>query len=234
MLYKTFILILPIIFLTLSQPPVMATTEEKQNTLLFELPPLPYSYNALEPYIDTRTMEIHHDCNHRGYVDNLNKAVKGTEWEGKTLEELLMRASQLPLVIRNNAGGDWNHSFNWLSMTEDKKKRQIPDRVEKELTKFFGSVAAFKEAFRNASLSRFGSGNAWLIRTKTGALKVCSLPNQDNPLMDDCYMPGTPLLICDVWEHAYYLKYINRRDNYFDAIWNVLNWDHVDKLMFPE
>jgi Fe-Mn family superoxide dismutase len=161
---------------------------------VFKLPPLPYSYNALEPYIDARTLEIHHDRHHRAYVDNLNKAITNTEWEGKTLEELFVHASRLPIAIRNNAGGDWNHSFYWLSMTEHKKQQQMPERLKKEFVKSFGSVEAFKEALRNASLSRFGSGNAWLIRTKDGALQICSTPNQDNPLMDDS--PTPPELAC--------------------------------------
>lgn len=197
----------------------------------FTLPPLTYPYNGLEPSIDERTMHLHHDHHHQTYVDNLNKAVKDTAWDAKTLPELFLEASHLPAAVRNNAGGHWNHSFYWEVMTDDKAKRVMPERLKNALIKAFGSIDAFKEEFRKASLQRFGSGYAWLIQTKEGTLQITSTANQDNPLMNDVLLKGTPLLLCDVWEHAYYLKYTYLRADYFNAFWDVINWQYVNSLL---
>ena len=199
---------------------------------IFELPPLPYAYSALEPYIEEKIMDVHHNRHHKTYVENLNKAVKGTEWEGKTLLTLFQSASKLPAAIRNNAGGHWNHSFYWVIMTGDAPKKEMSPRLEKELIQNFGSVDKFKEEFRNSGLDRFGDGYVWLVRDSNGALKIGSTPYQDNPLMDNASLQGTPLLVCDVWEHAYYLQYLNKRGDYLNAFWNVINWQKVDELAF--
>ena len=198
----------------------------------FELPPLPYPYTALEPSIDKKTLELHHNKHHKAYVDNLNKAIKGTEWEGKTLLELFAKASALPTAIRNDSGGHWNHTMYWKVMTGDSAKKEMPKRLETELIKYFGSVDKFKELFRNAGLERFGSGYSWLVRASNGSLQVGSTADQDNPLMDNATFKGVPLLACDVWEHAYYLQYQNRRGDYLNAFWNVIDWKKVDELAF--
>lgn len=198
----------------------------------FALPPLPYPYTALDPAIEKRTLELHHNKHHKAYVDNLNKVIKGTEWEGNTLLELFAKASELPTTLRNNSGGHWNHTMYWNVMTGDSTKRQMPKRLEEELIKYFGSVDTFKELFRNAGLERFGSGYSWLVRAADGSLQVSSTANQDNPLMDNANLKGVPLLTCDVWEHAYYLQYQNRRGDYLNAFWNVIDWHEVDALAF--
>lgn len=200
---------------------------------VFVLPKLPYAYNALEPYINAKTMEIHHDRHHKAYVDNLNIAIANTKWVDKTLPELFAVASTLPESIRYDAGGHWNHTFYWVVMTGDTKKRQMSERLEKELIKNFGSVKKCREEFRNAGLARYGSGYAWIVKEPNGALKITSTPNQDNPLMNDAPVKGVPILGVDVWEHAYYLQYQNHRADYLDAFWNVIDWDTVDKLAFP-
>lgn len=215
---------------TNASPKIDITTVDEQK-MVFLLPPLPYPYNAMEPYIDTKTMQIHHDRHHKAYVDNLNKAIKGTKWEGMTLRELFKEAHDLPTDIRNDAGAHWAHTFYWECMTGDKRKRVMPERLQDELKQAFGSVDKFKQEFVNGGLKQFGSGYVWLIRGKDGALKVTSTPNQDNPLMTDLKVQGIPLLTCDVWEHAYYLKYQNKRGDYLDAFWNVIDWDKVDKLV---
>ena len=191
----------------------------------FELPQLPYDFNALEPSIDARTMEIHHGKHHNGYVSKLNGAVEGTELEGKSLEELMANVSQYSAAVRNNGGGHYNHSLFWTVMGPNKggaPEGELAEAINSE----FGSFDAFKEKFSNAAATRFGSGWAWLI-VADGKLAVTSTPNQDNPLMDIADVKGTPILGIDVWEHAYYLNYQNRRPDYISAFWDVINWDEV-------
>jgi superoxide dismutase, Fe-Mn family len=193
--------------------------------MAFTLPPLPYAYDALEPHIDTTTMQIHHDKHHQAYVDNLNKAIAGTPNEGKSLEELVQKAGTISPAVRNNGGGHWNHSFFWDSLAP--KAGGIPSgRIADDINTYFGSFDAFKEKFNAAGVARFGSGWTWLI-VKDGKLEISSTPNQDNPLMDVAEIKGAPLLGVDVWEHAYYLKYQNRRAEYLGAFWNVVNWSKV-------
>lgn len=196
----------------------------------FTLPELPYAYNALEPNIDARTMEIHHTKHHNGYVTNLNNAVNGTEWEGKSLKELLSMASKLPVAIRNNGGGHFNHSLFWEIMTPN-GGGEPSDRmnISKAINRDFGSFEKFKESFGNAAKTVFGSGWAWLCVDKSDKLFVCATPNQDNPLMDVNSFEGTPVLGLDVWEHAYYLNYQNRRPDYVESFFNTINWDAVTK-----
>ena len=195
--------------------------------MAFTLDPLPYANDALEPNIDARTMEIHHDKHHQGYVNNLNAAVEGTDMAGMSVEELLAKVSTLPTAIRNNGGGHWNHSFFWKSLSGDGGGEPTGD-LAKAIDSKFGSFSAFKEEFKKAAGSRFGSGWAWLIKTDGGDLAVVSSPNQDNPLMDLAETKGTPIIGLDVWEHAYYLKYQNKRPDYIDAYWNVVDWKAAD------
>lgn len=195
--------------------------------MAFELPSLPYAYDALEPNIDAKTMEIHHSKHHNGYVTNLNKAVEGTDLEGKSLEELLKIAGS-NAAVRNNGGGHFNHSLFWSILSPNgggEPTGELADAISAK----FGSFAAFKEAFNKAAATRFGSGWAWLCIDTNKELCVCSSPNQDNPLMDVAECPGTPILGLDVWEHAYYLNYQNRRPDYINAFWNVIDWDAVSK-----
>lgn len=195
--------------------------------MAFTLPALPYASDALEPHFDKLTMEIHHGKHHQAYVDNLNKAIAGTENENKTLEELVAKAGAISPAVRNNGGGHWNHSFFWTSLAP--KAGGAPSgKLADAINSAFGSFDAFKEKFNNAGMTRFGSGWAWLI-AKDGKLEITSTPNQDNPLMDVAEVKGTPLLGVDVWEHAYYLKYQNRRAEYLAAFWNLVNWDAVSK-----
>ncbi len=193
--------------------------------MAFSLDPLPYASDALEPHIDKQTMEIHHDKHHQGYVDNLNKAVAGTEHESKSLEELVKAAGSISPAVRNNGGGNWNHGFFWESMAANAGGAPS-GKLADAINSAFGSFDAFKEKFANAGMTRFGSGWAWLI-VKDGKLEVSSTPNQDNPLMDVAEVKGTPVLGADVWEHAYYLKYQNKRADYLSAFWNVVNWSKV-------
>ncbi len=199
--------------------------------MAFNLPELPYPYDALEPYIDARTMEIHHTRHHAGYVNKLNAAIQGTELEQLSIEELLSKVSQLPAAVRNNGGGHWNHSLFWKIMSPQGGGEPV-GKVADAINQHFGSFSNFREIFTQAALNRFGSGWAWLIVRPDGSLHVCSTPNQDNPLMD--VVPeedrGTPILGIDVWEHAYYLKYQWRRNEYVEAWWNVVNWQYVDEL----
>ena len=194
--------------------------------MAFELPELPYAYDALEPTIDAKTMEIHHGKHHAAYVANANKALEGTEWANTSICELVTQLDQLPEAIRgavrNNGGGHMNHSIFWEVLGPDAGGEPSGDLAE-AIDSAFGSFDAFKEAFQQAGATRFGSGWAWLV-IKDGALAVTSTPNQDNPLMDGS---GTPILGVDVWEHAYYLNYQNRRPDYLGAIWNVVNWNKV-------
>ena len=194
--------------------------------MAFTLAPLPYAHEALEPHIDTTTMQIHHGKHHQAYVDNLNKAVAGTPNEGKTLEELVAVAGTISPAVRNNGGGHWNHTFFWESLAPNAggaPSGALADAINSA----FGSFDAFKEKFNAAGTTRFGSGWAWLI-VKDGKLVISSTPNQDNPLMDVAEVKGTPVLGLDVWEHAYYLKYQNRRPDFVDAFWNVLNWEKIN------
>ena len=191
----------------------------------FELQKLPYAYDALEPYIDARTMEIHHGKHHGAYTSNLNGAIQGTALEGKTIEEILAGVSAHSAAVRNNGGGYYNHNLYWNIMAPGGAKNPEAELLD-AINDSFGSVQNFKDAFTKAALTRFGSGWAWLVR-QGDSLVVSSTPNQDNPLMDVAAVKGKPILGVDVWEHAYYLKYQNRRPDYVDAFWNVINWDEV-------
>lgn len=206
----------------------LGKTENMNSTVLFTLPDLPYAHEALEPYIDTMTMEIHHGKHHAAYVTNLNKAVTGTEWESKPLEDILGNVSKLPIAVRNNGGGHYNHSLFWKWMKP--QGGGVPSgELAEAMNRDFASFDKFKEQFTGAGMTRFGSGWAWLI-AQHGKLVISSTANQDNPLMDDAEVRGVPILGLDVWEHAYYLKYQNRRAEYITAWWNIVNWDEVAKL----
>ncbi|MBN1302355.1 MAG: superoxide dismutase [Melioribacteraceae bacterium] len=194
----------------------------------FELPALPYAFDALEPHIDARTMEIHHGKHHNGYVNNLNAAIEGTDLAGKSLEELLANASS-NTAVRNNGGGHWNHSLFWEIMSPNGGGEPNGDLAD-AINSAFGSFESFKDQFSKAAATRFGSGWAWLVVTD-GKLVITSTPNQDNPLMDVAEVKGTPILGLDVWEHAYYLNYQNKRPDYISAWWNVVNWEEVTKRM---
>jgi len=191
----------------------------------FTLPKLDYAYDALESNIDARTMEIHHTKHHQGYVNKLNDAIKGTNLEGKSIEEILSNVSSASTAVRNNGGGHYNHSLFWKVMSPDGGGE--PEGALKDaINDAFGSFEKFKDEFANAAATRFGSGWAWLIKTDNG-LAITSTPNQDNPLMDIAEVKGTPILGLDVWEHAYYLHYQNRRPDYINAFFNVINWKEV-------
>ena len=195
--------------------------------MAFTLPNLPYANDALEPNIDAKTMEIHHDKHHNAYVTNLNAAVAGTEWENKSLEEILANISKLAPAVRNNGGGHWNHSFFWQIIGPNAggaPTGPIADAINAS----FGSFDKFKEEFTKAATTRFGSGWAWLVKSGD-KLVITSSPNQDNPLMDIAEVKGTPVLGLDVWEHAYYLHYQNRRPDYIAAFYNIINWAEVNK-----
>jgi len=193
--------------------------------MAYSVPDLPYDYDALEPHIDEATMKVHHDKHHQAYVDKANAALEGTEWEDKDVEEVLRSLSDLPDdkqgPVRNNGGGHYNHSLFWKMLSPDgggEPQGDLADAINEK----FGSFDSFKEEFKNAGVGQFGSGWAWLVHDGSG-LAVTSTPNQDSPVSDG----QTPLLGCDVWEHAYYLKYQNKRPDYIDAFWNVVHWDHV-------
>lgn len=196
--------------------------------MAFELPKLPYAYNALEPHIDARTMEIHHTKHHQAYVTNLNNAIAGTDAEKLSIEEICKNISKYPVAVRNNGGGHYNHSLFWTLMAPNAGGQPSGD-LATAIDKTFGSFDEFKKLFAAAGTTRFGSGWAWLI-VKDGKLVISSTPNQDNPLMDVAEVKGTPVLGIDVWEHAYYLNYQNRRPDYIAAFWNVINWAEVTKL----
>ncbi|MGI8636941.1 MAG: superoxide dismutase [Segetibacter sp.] len=193
--------------------------------MAFTLPPLPYAPEALEPSIDAQTMQIHHGKHHQAYVDNLNKAIAGTEHENKSLEDLVKSAGTISPAVRNNGGGHWNHSFFWQILGPGGGTPPGGALLE-AINSTFGSLDGLKEKVNAAGATRFGSGWAWLI-ARDGKLEVTSTPNQDNPLMDVAEVKGKPILGIDVWEHAYYLKYQNRRPEYLGAIWNVINWSKV-------
>ena len=196
--------------------------------MAFTLPALPYAHNALEPHIDALTMQIHHGKHHQAYVDNLNKAIAGTPNENKTLEELVKAAGSISPAVRNNGGGHWNHSFFWEILAPNAGGKPS-GKLAAAIDAAFGSFDEFKAKLSAAGATRFGSGWAWLI-VKDGKLEVTSTPNQDNPLMDVAEVKGTPIFGVDVWEHAYYLKYQNKRADYLAAIWNVVNWKKVEEL----
>src|SRR5215471_10244930 len=201
--------------------------------MAFELPPLPYPSDSLEPHIDKATMEIHHGGHHKAYVDNLNKAIAGSPLEGKSLDEIVTGIGSVPDAVRgpvrNNGGGHWNHSFFW-KLLSGKGGGEPSGKLADGIKSSFGDFNAFKEKFEAAGLGRFGSGWAWLV-SNNGKLEIVSTANQDNPIMGKAVSgaEGKPLLGCDVWEHAYYLKYQNRRADYLKAFWNVVNWPEVAK-----
>jgi len=195
-------------------------------TMAFTLPALPYAHDALEPHIDTLTMQIHHGKHHQAYVDNLNKAIAGTPHEHKSLEDLIEAAGSISPAVRNNGGGHWNHLFFWNSLSPN-AGGSPSGKLADAINEAFSSFDEFKTKFAQAGLGRFGSGWAWLIVKKDGKLDICSTQNQDNPLMDVAEITGVPILGVDVWEHAYYLKYQNRRADYLAAFWNVVNWNKV-------
>jgi Fe-Mn family superoxide dismutase len=194
----------------------------------FELPALPYAHDALEPHIDTRTMEIHHGKHHAGYTNNLNAAIEGTDNEGKSIDEILANLDMSNGALRNNGGGYYNHCLFWEVMSPNgggEPSGELADAINAA----FGSFDSFKDAFSKAAKTQFGSGWAWLCVHKGGKVEVCSTPNQDNPLMPGVTCGGTPILGLDVWEHAYYLKYQNRRPDYVAAFFNVINWEDVSR-----
>jgi len=195
----------------------------------FELPNLPYAHDALEPHIDARTMEIHHGKHHAGYTAKLNAAVEGTANEGKSITDILKGLDMSNGALRNNGGGYYNHNLFWEVMTPNGGGAPSGD-LAAAIDKAYGSFEGFKDAFSNAAATQFGSGWAWLCVHKGGAVEVCSTPNQDNPLMPGVSCEGTPILGLDVWEHAYYINYQNRRPDYINAFFNVINWDKVSEL----
>ena len=198
--------------------------------MAFELPQLSYAHNALEPNIDQRTMEIHHGKHHQGYTNNLNAAIEGTDMEGKNIEEILQNLDMNNKAVRNNGGGFYNHSLFWEVMTPNGGGAPT-GAVAASIDASFGSFDTFKETFATAAKTQFGSGWAFLCVAKDGSLEVCGCPNQDNPLMPGVGCGGTPILGIDVWEHAYYLNYQNRRPDYVSAFFNVINWDAVNARM---
>jgi Fe-Mn family superoxide dismutase len=197
--------------------------------MAFTLAPLPYANDALEPHFDAKTMEIHHDRHHNAYVTNLNAAIAGTELDNQSIEEILANVSKASPAVRNNGGGHYNHDLFWNILAPAGKGGELSGDLKSAIEAAFGSVDEFKAQFKAAATSRFGSGWAWLIVKADGNLAVTSTPNQDNPLMDIAEVKGTPILGLDVWEHAYYLHYQNKRPDYVDAFWNVVNWNEVEK-----
>lgn len=196
--------------------------------MAYTLDPLPYASDALEPHFDKATMEIHHDRHHQTYVTNLNNAIAGTELEGLSLKELLTNISKYPAPVRNNGGGHFNHDLFWNILSPNGGGTPTGD-LGKAIDEAFGSFDTFKDEFKKAALGRFGSGWAWLATDADGKVFITSTPNQDNPLMDVAEKKGTPILGLDVWEHAYYLKFQNKRPDYVDTFWNVVSWDAVAK-----
>ncbi|RLD28492.1 MAG: superoxide dismutase [Bacteroidetes bacterium] len=196
--------------------------------MAFELPKLQYAYDALEPHIDARTMEIHYTKHHNGYTNNLNNAIAETDLEGKPIEDILINLDMNNSAVRNNGGGFYNHSLFWTVMNPE-DKGYLSGELRDAIEEMFGSVDTFKDVFAKAAATRFGSGWAWLCVHKGGRVEVCSTPNQDNPLMPKGACGGTPILGLDVWEHAYYLNYQNRRPDYINAFFNVINWNEVER-----
>lgn len=205
-----------------------AESAVQKSTGAFTLPSLPYPFNALEKAIDAKTMEIHHGKHHQAYVDKLNEAVAAdSSLAGKSLDDIIGSISKYPAAVRNNGGGHWNHSFFWNLMTPDKT---APDeKLSAAITASFGSMDDFKKKFEEAGTKQFGSGWVWLIVNKSGKLEITSTPNQDNPLMDDTKVKGKPILGNDVWEHAYYLRYFNKRADYLKSWWGVVNWTKMSE-----
>lgn len=203
-------------------------TNETKLVYPYSLSELGYSYDALEPYIDKATMEIHYSKHHAAYIANLNNAIKGTDAEKLPLSEIISNISKYPVAVRNNGGGHYNHSLFW-KMLSPKSSGAPKGKLADALNSTFGSIEKFKEEFESAAKTRFGSGWAWLSVDSNGKLFVSSTPNQDNPLMDVVDKKGTPVLCLDVWEHAYYLKYQNRRPDYVSAFWSVVNWAEVER-----
>ena len=220
-------------FLFLPCIPQMHAQELQENkkditTNKFEFQPLPYSYDALEPFIDKQTVEIHYSKHHQAYYDNFMKAINGTELESMDIRDIFRDISKYPMAVRNNGGGYFNHTFYWNGLHAH--GGDLPEgKLAEAISGTFGSFEAFKKQFSDAGKTRFGSGWAWLCMDDKGVLFICSTPNQDNPLMDIAEKKGIPLLTMDVWEHAYYLKYQNRRPDYIDAYWNIVNWEEVSK-----
>ncbi len=202
----------------------------RRNSIMskFELVTLPYAYDALEPYVDKQTMEIHHSKHHQAYVNNFNNALAGTDLEGKSFEEIFAVVSKYAPAVRNNGGGVWNHNLFWSIMGPNAGGAP-KGKLAEAINAAFGSFDEFKKLFSNAAATRFGSGWAWLV-VSGGKLVVASTPNQDNPLMDVAEVKGSPILTLDVWEHSYYLKYQNRRPEYIENWWNVVNWSKVEEL----
>ncbi len=196
--------------------------------MAFELPQLPYAYDALEPYIDARTMEIHHTKHHNAYITNVNAAIAGTDMEGKTIENILINLDMKNMPVRNNGGGFYNHNLYWTVMSPDGGGLPTGDLLA-AIEAAFGTFEEFKASFSKAGATQFGSGWAWLCVQKGGKLDVCGTPNQDNPLMPGVGCGGTPILGMDVWEHAYYLHYQNRRPDYIEAFFNIINWTEVSR-----
>jgi superoxide dismutase, Fe-Mn family len=194
--------------------------------MAFELPKLPYAYDALEPHIDAKTMEIHHTKHHNAYTTNLNAAIEGTDLEGKTIDNILINLDMSNKPLRNNGGGYYNHNLFWTILSP-KGGGEPTGELEAAIDKAFGSFDEFKAKFAKAAATQFGSGWAWLCVQQGGKLDICATPNQDNPLMPEVGCGGTPILGLDVWEHAYYLNYQNRRPDYIEAFWNVVNWEEV-------
>jgi Fe-Mn family superoxide dismutase len=197
--------------------------------MAFTLPALPYATDALEPHIDKMTMEIHHGKHHQAYVTNLNKALEGKPEADSSIDDIIKNISKFPMAVRNNGGGHYNHSLFWTLLSPS-GGGEPTGALDDAIKSTFGSFADFKTKVQEAGATRFGSGWAWLIVTPDKKLAICSTPNQDSPLMDIAEVKGTPVLGIDVWEHAYYLKYQNRRPDYLAAIWNVINWNHVSEL----
>lgn len=196
--------------------------------MAYTLDPLPYASDALEPHFDKMTMEIHHDRHHQAYVTNLNNAIAGTELENLSLKEILANISKYPAPVRNNGGGHFNHDLFWNILSPNGGGTPI-STLAKAIDEKWGSFDAFKDEFKKAAIGRFGSGWAWLCVKEDDSIAICSTPNQDNPLMDVADCKGTPILGLDVWEHAYYLKFQNKRPDYIDAFWNVVDWEAVQK-----
>src|SRR5690554_5177933 len=205
---------------------IIAITIQNLNAQ-FTQDSLVYSFDALEPYIDAQTMEIHYTKHHAGYVKNLNKAIEEANLLNKSIDHILKNVSKYNSTIRNNGGGHYNHALFWQLLTPMKNTKPL-EKLSKAIDSTFGSMQNFKKQFNQEASSRFGSGWAWLIVTPQKKLAILSTPNQDNPVMDDAPVKGTPILGIDVWEHAYYLKYQNKRNDYLEAIWNVINWEEVN------
>lgn len=224
---KNSIQIAIIIFMTMFHVQMNGQTDNTSSE--FKLPQLKYAYNELEPYIDAQTMEIHHSRHHKGYVNKLNKAIAGTALAGSSLEKILENVSGYSSAVRNNAGGHYNHSLFWRILTPVKNTKPSSDLM-KAINRDFGSLENLKMKLNEAASQQFGSGWAWLSVDANNKLVVSSTPNQDNPMMDIAEKKGTPIIGIDVWEHAYYLKYQNKRGDYLSAIWNVINWDVVSAM----